>query len=136
MIKFDSIFNSISGKEHVYCLKKMPLERMCNTVTIILYTYKSYIVLKKSFFFLNYCTSNKRSSHVQSYREKKKEMKSCTVPSLSHNLRIVVGDSGGCTVVKNNFPSRHERLEYPFVRIVLLEIVDRVTIIKSPDAVH
>lgn len=51
MIKFDSIFNSISGKEHVYCLKKMPLERMCNTVTIILYTYKSYIVLKKSFFF-------------------------------------------------------------------------------------
>lgn len=51
MIKFDSIFNSISGKEHVYCLKKMPLERMCNTVTIILYTYKSYIVLKNIFFF-------------------------------------------------------------------------------------
>lgn len=79
MIKFDSIFNSISGKEHVYCLKKMPLERMCNTVTIILYTYKSYIVLKKSFFFK--IIAHLTNDHHTFNREKKKEMKSDRVLS-------------------------------------------------------
>lgn len=51
--------------------------------------------------------------------------------SCGHRVR------GGRMVFENRSPDRHERPEHPFIAIgVLLEVVDRIAIVKSPDAVH